>query len=73
MVALRVEERDDEVVFVLDEEARALFAARNGDVFQVTSDGEKISLAKQPTTDERFERGKAFLERYRKTFEALAK
>jgi len=37
------------------------------------SDGEKISLAKQPTTDERFERGKAFLERYRKTFEALAK
>lgn len=73
MVALRVEERDDEVVFVLDEEARALFAARNGDVFQVTSDGEKISLAKQPTADERFERGKAFLERYRKTFEALAK
>ncbi len=73
MVALRVEERDDEVVFVLDEEARALFAARNGDVFEVTSDGEKISLAKQSSTDDRFERGKAFLERYRKTFEALAK
>ncbi|MBO9706899.1 MAG: hypothetical protein J7521_01700 [Caulobacter sp.] len=73
MVALRVEERDDEVVFVLDEEARALFSAQNGDVFEVTAEGDKISLSKQANPDERFERGKAFLERYRKTFEALAK
>ncbi len=73
MVALRVEVREDEMVFVLDEEARALFAAKTGDVFEATVSGDTISLSKQDASDEGFEKGKAFLERYRKTFEALAK
>lgn len=74
MIALKAEQRDGQMVLVPSEETLALLEPKPGDVFVMSrdADGNPI-LIKQPSQDERFERGKAFLERYRTTFDALAK
>lgn len=74
MIALKVEERDGGMVLVPTEEALAFLDPQQGDVFVLAPDADGgATLSKQPSQDERFERGKAFLDRYRKTFDALAK
>jgi len=74
MIALKVEQRGDGVVLVPSEEALAFLDPKLGDVFVISPDEDgKPTLSKQTGKEERFERGKAFLERYRSTFEALAK
>lgn len=75
MVALKIERRGDDLVPVLTDEAKALLRADPTRVFHFegsVDDGFSLSDA-APGLDERRERGRAFLERYRKTFEALAK
>lgn len=74
MVALKVEQQADGVVLAASEEALTLLGASPGDVFFIARDEHgKLTLSKQPSQEERFERGKAFLGRYRATFDALAK
>lgn len=74
MIALKVEQRDGKMVLVPNEETLALLGPKPGDVFVISHDAQgNPTLIRQPSQDERFERGKAFLERYRTTFDALAK
>jgi hypothetical protein len=74
MIVLKVEKQGDDVVLVPNDEAMALLAPQPGDVFVVSeAEGDQLVLSKQPSLEERFERGRAFLERYRSTFEDLAK
>lgn len=74
MIALKAEQRDDGMVLVPSEETLAVLEPKPGDVFVLSQDADgKPALTRQRSPDERFERGKAFLERYRTTFDALAK
>lgn len=75
MVALKVEIRGDELVLVPTDEAEAMLRAEPGRQFHFEGSAETgFSLSDAaPGVDERLERGRAFLARYRETFEALAK
>ena len=74
MIALKAEQRDGDMVLVPSDEMLALLEPKPGEVFVLSQDADgKPTLSRQPSQDERFERGKAFLERYRTTFDALAK
>ena len=74
MIVLKVEKQGDEVVLVPNEEALALLAPQPGDIFVVSeAEGDQLLLSRRRSQGERFERGRAFLGRYRKTFEDLAK
>jgi hypothetical protein len=74
MIVLKVEQHGDALAVVLTDEARALLDAQPGDVFVLATDeANAVTLSKQASLEERFERGRAFLERYRSTFDALAK
>jgi hypothetical protein len=75
MVALKIEKRGDELVAVLTDEAKAVLRADPSRVLHFegsVDDGFTLTDSK-PGLGERRERGRAFLERYRSTFEALAK
>ena len=75
MVALKIEKRGDDLVPVLTDEAKALLRADPTRVLHFEGsavDGFELAEA-APGLEERRERGRAFLERYRKTFEILAK
>lgn len=75
MVAVTVQKVGDALTIVLDEEAQALLGVREGDVLHldaVSNDELDITVA-GPSLYDRLERGRAFLRRYRATFEALAK
>nr|WP_295107354.1 AbrB/MazE/SpoVT family DNA-binding domain-containing protein [uncultured Caulobacter sp.] len=74
MIVLKAEQQGDDVVLVPNDEARERLAPQPGDIFVVSeADGDRLVISKRASQDERFERGKAFLERYRSTFEDLAK
>jgi len=74
MIVLRAEQQGDDVVLVPNDEALVRLAPQPGDVFVVSeAEGDQLVISKQPSLDERFERGRAFLDRYRSTFEDLAK
>lgn len=75
MVALKIEKRGDDLVPVLTDEAKALLRADPTRVLHFegsVEDGFTLSDS-APGLEERRERGRAFLARYRTTFEALAK
>lgn len=75
MIALKVMQLSEGMALVLSEEARELLGASEGDTlyFEASPDG-GLRLAKLDMSFEaRRERGRAFLKRYQKTFEALAK
>ena len=67
MIHLKVEQIGDAVAIVLDEEAQRLLGAVVGQTleFKATDDGVLV-------TKDAVARGKLFVERYIKTFEALA-
>lgn len=75
MGSIRIHTVDGEVTLVPDEEARAMLAAHGGEVLNLHRDAEGRLVISAPPQDrqQRLERGKAFVGRYRKTFEALAK
>lgn len=75
MVALKIEKHGDDLVPVLTDDAKALLRADPTRVLHFegsVEDGFTLSDA-APGLEERRERGRAFLARYRTTFEALAK
>jgi hypothetical protein len=75
MISLKVTQVGGEVALVLNDQAQELLGVAEGDtVFVNVAEDGSVSLAKQDMSLEaRRERGRAFLDRYRKTFEALAK
>jgi hypothetical protein len=75
MVALKVEWLGDDPVLVLTDEAKALLRKERARVlhFEGSADEGFTLAGAEPTLEDRRERGRAFLQRYRKTFEALAK
>jgi hypothetical protein len=75
MGVLKVEIVGDRLTLVPDAEAAALFDARKGDKleFEVVENGSLVLSGQGRSFDERLARGQAFLERYRGTFEDLAK
>ena len=74
MIVLKAQKQGDDVVLVQNDEAMARLAPQPGDVFVVSeAEGDQLVLSKQRGLEERFERGRAFLDRYRSTFEDLAK
>ena len=75
MGLLKVEKLGGHIALVPDAEAEALLQAVEGDVLRIElqADG-RIGLDLAPRSDdERFERGRAFLTRYRAAFDTLAK
>lgn len=75
MVGLKVERHGDDLVLVLTDEAKALLRNEPARVlhFEGTAQDGFTLAGAEPTLEDRRERGRAFLQRYRKTFEALAK
>jgi hypothetical protein len=75
MIALKVAQFGEDMAFVLNDEARELLGVKEGDTvyFEAAPEG-GLRLAKLDMSFEaRRERGRAFLKRYQKTFDALAK
>jgi hypothetical protein len=71
---LKVEQVDGQISLVPDEEALAMLKPSAGDILAVKIDADgRVTLTSAVSKEERVNRGKAFLNRYRKTFEALAK
>ncbi len=75
MIALKVTQIGEGMALVLNDEARELLGATEGDTlyFEAAPEG-GLRLAKLDMSFEaRRERGGAFIKRYQKTFDALAK
>ena len=75
MVALKVEWQGNDPVLVLTDEAKDLLRADPARLllFEGSADQGFTLADAELAIDDRRERGHAFLQRYRKTFEALAK
>lgn len=75
MVALKVTKIGDDVAVVLTEELReALGVAEGGTLYAEQSNEGEVTLAKRDMSLEaRRERGRAFIGRYQKTLDELAK
>lgn len=78
MIALKLEQVGDRLGVILDETARAELKAKAGETvyLQRSPQGELVletHEAAQEADDGRQERGRAFLKRYQKTLDELAK
>jgi hypothetical protein len=75
MAVMKFIEIDGGVGAVFSDEALAILKAKLGDDLRltVTEGGEVMLSAHAPGREARLERGRAFIEKYRPTFEALAK
>ena len=75
MIVLKIAQTEDGPAILLSEEAQALLGvAPGGEIRLEVSDDGLVTLAGPDMSFEaRRERGRAFIEKYRKTFAALAK
>lgn len=75
MIFLKIAQTDEGLAILLSPEALELLGALAGQEagFEVSQDGELTIGARDMSFEARRERGRAFLERYDKTFQALAK
>ena len=75
MGVLKIEIVGDRLTLVPDAEALALFDARKGEKleFEVVENGSLVLSGQGRSFDDRLARRRAFFERYRGTFEDLAK
>jgi hypothetical protein len=75
MIVLKIAETEEGLAIVLNPEARQLLGDMAGQhvSFEVTEDGQLTIGALDMSFEARRERGRAFLKRYDKTFQALAK
>ncbi|WP_337188258.1 AbrB/MazE/SpoVT family DNA-binding domain-containing protein [Phenylobacterium sp.] len=75
MIVLRIDETEKGPAIVLSAEALELLGASTGQTvgLQVTPSGEVTIAARDMSFEARRQRGRAFLKRYDKTFQALAK
>ena len=69
MIHLKVEQIGDRVAVILDAESQQLLGVGPGDTLILEEAGDAVRL----TSADAVARGKAFVERYIRTFEALAK
>ena len=69
MIHLNVEKIGDRVAVILDAESQQLLGVGPGDTLILEEAGDAVRL----TSADAVARGKAFVERYIRTFEALAK
>lgn len=75
MLMLKIEQTDAGLAIVLTPEAQEILGATAGQqvTLQTTEDGRLVIAALDMSFEARRERGRAFLKRYDKTFQALAK
>jgi len=75
MTFIKIKKIGDELVIALDETAREMLGAQEGDTLVLTeTERGSVELSKPDAAMlERLERGRAFFKKYRSTFEALAK
>jgi hypothetical protein len=71
MIALKLERIGDQVVLVLDEAALAALNAQVGDTLHVEV-AEVRTAVRETWTEDSHARGRAFLRRYRRSFDQLA-
>lgn len=69
MIHVKVEKIGNTVAIVLDDAAQALLGVAPGDTLQLTEGADGVTL----TGSDAVARGKLFVERYIRTFDALAK
>lgn len=75
MILLNIAQTDAGLAIVLSPEAQEVLGAAAGQQvgFEVTQKGELVIASLDMSFEARRERGRAFLKRYDKTFQALAK
>ena len=75
MIVLKIDQTEKGPAILLTPEAQSLLGAVVGQEvgFQVSEDGQLSIGARDLSFEARRERGRAFLKRYDKTFQALAK
>lgn len=75
MIALKVKQIGEDVVIVLSDEARAALKAEVGGAVYMDRSAEGVLTlqARDASLEARLRRGRGILNRYRKTFEDLAK
>jgi hypothetical protein len=75
MIVLKIAQTEDGPAILLNEEVQALLGVEpGGEVrLEVTEDGRVTLVGPDMSFEARRARGRSFIEKYRKTFEALAK
>jgi bifunctional DNA-binding transcriptional regulator/antitoxin component of YhaV-PrlF toxin-antitoxin module len=75
MTFIKIKKVGDELVIALDDSAREMLGAKEGDTLVLTeTERGSVELTKPDAVMlERLRRGRAFFNKYRSTFEALAK
>ena len=75
MIALKVAQVGEGMALLLNDEARELLGASAGDTLylEVSPEGDLRLTKLDMSLEARRERGRAFLKRHQKTFDALAK
>lgn len=75
MIMLKIEQTDAGLAIVLSPEAQELLGVAAGQQVgvEVTPEGQLVIASLDMSFEARRERGRAFLKRYDKTFQALAK
>jgi hypothetical protein len=75
MISLKLEQIGDRVALVLDEDALAALGAHVGDTQNVEPASDRalhVVVVRETWTEDAHARGRAFLKRYRRTFEQLS-
>jgi hypothetical protein len=75
MFMLKITQTADGLAILLDEEAKQVLAVGAGSEIsaRLNDDGEIVLAPQDMSPEARRERGRAFIQRYQKTFDALAK
>jgi hypothetical protein len=75
MTYLKITRTKDGLAVVLNEELQQLLGAADGGeiAVEVSADGKVLLVGQDMSPEARRERGRAFIRRYQKTFDALAK
>jgi hypothetical protein len=75
MVLVKVKQVGGELVLALNDDALALLNAQAGDtlVLSANADGNVEVSRPEPGFEQRLNKGRGFFQKYRSTFEALAK
>jgi hypothetical protein len=75
MTYLKITQTKDGLAVVLNDELQQLLGASDGGeiAVEVSDEGKVVLVGPDMSPEARRERGRAFIQRYQKTFEALAK
>lgn len=73
MVNARVERIGEHLAVILDPSTRESLGVNEGDLLTLSKPANDVTTESRPPRGDAMERGRAILERYRETFEALAR